>query len=272
MNPQPTIRALRRPEELAEVFRLEQAIWGTETTPVHVTLTTAHHGGVVLGAYDGDRLVGFVYGFPGHARGETYLCSHTAGVDSAWRGRGLGFRLKRAQREAALAKGYRRMVWTYDPLESRNARLNLHKLGARAVAFSIDHYGTMPDALNGDLPTDRFLVDWRLDTEPHNRPPFPESSLDRLLLRAEVDAAGWPEPIAADKALERISVEKGPWLTAIPGQFQQLRDQNPELALRWRLATRKLFTALIDRGFAAVDFAQCDVSGCYLWRAATAID
>src|SRR5690606_31874816 len=159
-----TIRVVDDSASCRAVEELQLQIWGfqaLEVVPYHQLMTAAPWGGIVLVAYDGDEPVGFAYGFPGLDRGRPVLCSHMLGVLPAYRSRQVGYRLKLAQRDAARRAGYDRMVWTFDPLESRNAYLNLHKLGAFVETYSIDHYGDMDDDLNRGLPSDRLLADWR---------------------------------------------------------------------------------------------------------------
>src|SRR5699024_7508450 len=106
------------------VQRLENQIWVDDAIPTHQTSTAVKHGGIMIGAYIDEQLVGFSYGWPGFSKGETYFCSHNMGIDEQYRSLGIGEKLKRKQRDLARKKGYEFISWTYDPLETRNGYLN----------------------------------------------------------------------------------------------------------------------------------------------------
>ena len=166
-----TIRLLETPEDMAEVEALQRLVWpGSETdvVPTHLLITAIHNGGVVLGAFVKEELAGFVFGFPGlvmlpdgpHPK----HCSHMMGVHPKWRNAGLGFALKRAQWQVVRHQGLDHITWTYDPLQGRNAYLNIAKLGGICNTYRRSEYGDMRDGLNAGLPTDRFQIDWWLNT------------------------------------------------------------------------------------------------------------
>src|SRR5699024_188214 len=114
--------------EMEAVYELETRIWETEIVPPHQTITVVRNGGLMLGAYDGEKLIGFSYSFPGFANDERYLCSHMLGIHPDYRSRGIGRQLKEVQLKTARSMGYKKITWTFDPLETRNAYLNLSKL------------------------------------------------------------------------------------------------------------------------------------------------
>lgn len=151
---------------LAEIYALEalqRAAWGAsdlEIVPSHLFHAGADHGSCLLGGYEEDRLVAFVYAFP---TGGDCLYSHIACVHPELQGRGLGVILKQAQANWARARGFARISWTFDPLQSRNCRLNLHRLGATSNRYLVDYYGELDDDLNRGIPSDRLEVDWWLD-------------------------------------------------------------------------------------------------------------
>src|SRR5262249_46338815 len=152
------------------VEQLQRAIWGAQDIEIvsFETLMTAHkNGGVMLGAFDHEggreQMVGFVFGFLGMTPGgQLKHCSHIAGVLSDYRDRNVGYALKLKQRELVMAQGIELITWTFDPLESRNARFNFHKLGVTCDVYLRNLYGAMRDTLNAGLPSDRFQVDWRI--------------------------------------------------------------------------------------------------------------
>ncbi|MGD9316090.1 MAG: GNAT family N-acetyltransferase, partial [Anaerolineae bacterium] len=127
------IRPLESIAEFHACEALQRRVWvlpdDLEVVPLHLLLTAQRNGGLVLGAFDGGELVGFLFGFPAYDQdGRPKHCSHMMGVDPDCQGAGIGYQLKLAQREFALAQGLDLVTWTYDPLESRNAYLNIHKL------------------------------------------------------------------------------------------------------------------------------------------------
>ncbi len=166
-----TIRVLETPAELSAVETLQRDIWpGSETdiVPAHLMIAAVHNGGLVLGAFEDEELIGFVFGFPGIEPTpdgpRLKHCSHMAGVLPGHRDRGLGFALKRAQWQMVRHQGLDHITWTYDLLLSRNAYLNIGRLGAVCSTYRRSEYGEMRDGLNAGLPSDRFQVDWWLNT------------------------------------------------------------------------------------------------------------
>jgi len=147
---------------------LQKEIWGEEdieVEPATLFVVAAETGGQVLGAFDGPRLVGFTLALVGYTNGTVFLHSHMTGVLEKYRDRGVGRALKLFQREEALGRGIRLIVWTFDPLETRNAHFNLNRLGAIARKYLINLYGLTTSPLHLGLPTDRLWAEWRLDSE-----------------------------------------------------------------------------------------------------------
>src|SRR5277367_504014 len=155
-------------EEFHGCVALEKEIWGEEdleVEPVTLFVVAAETGGQVLGAFDGKRMVGFTLAVAGFREGTIFLHSHMTGVLDEYRDRGAGRALKLLQREEALGRGIRLIVWTFDPLETRNAHFNLNRLGAIARKYLPNHYGVTSSPLHLGLATDRLLAEWRLDSE-----------------------------------------------------------------------------------------------------------
>lgn len=162
MNP-PQFRVLRTADELAVLPPFEHRIWGGEdAVSVNMLVAVVAEGGVAIGAFDGDEIVGSVFGFP--TLDPMVLHSHYMAVDPRWRRRGLGVQLKQQQRAWCVEHGITGMRWTYDPLQLANAHLNLVSLGAVGVTYHENHYGTL-GGINGDLPSDRITVFWDLRPE-----------------------------------------------------------------------------------------------------------
>jgi len=237
-------------------------------------LMTAHkNGGVMLGAFDivegEERMVGFVFGFVGlTAGGHVKHCSHIAGTLSGYRDRGVGYALKLKQREIVLAQGIDLITWTFDPLESRNARFNFHKLGATCGVYLRNLYGEMRDKLNAGLPSDRFQVDWRIASprvEARLRGEAGVSSASALM------AEGVPllnPPVAGEPLRPSATAMAGEKriLIQIPSDFQSLKAKDRNLALEWRLHTRAMFEEAFAKGYLATDMLMEDGRGYYLLK------
>jgi predicted GNAT superfamily acetyltransferase len=159
------VRAARTMDELQIVSQLQAEIWGSQSVaaPASILRAITQAGGLALLAWSDGRPLGFTYGFIGRSpEGAVYHRSHSAGVLPAFRDLGVGRMLKLAQRQAVLASGLDRIVWTFDPTQVRNAHFNLHRLGATVRGFRRDYYGDRDDALNRSGPTDRLFVEWLL--------------------------------------------------------------------------------------------------------------
>ena len=262
-------RTIDTPEELAEVEALQRIVWpgaDLEIVPAHVLLTAAHNGGLAAGAWAGERLAGFVFGFLGFHEAEMARrlkhCSHMLGVHPDFRSAGVGYALKTYQREHVLRQGLDRITWTFDPLLARNAQLNIAKLGAVSNTYLANLYGEMRDGLNAGLPSDRFQVDWwiatrrvadRLSRTPVERARCADLTAAGAAWLNPPGPAGTPQPPASSAPV----VEAGATvLVEIPADFLALKAADPALALRWRLGTRGAFEALFRQGYAVTDFLR----------------
>ncbi len=247
-RPQVEVRLVRSHAEFAACEALSRDIWGAaerNVVPRELLLTMQLNGGLVHGAFLPDgRLVGFCFGFAGVRDGQLRLCSHQLGVIPELRGAGIGIELKQAQRKDARRLGYPLVSWTFDPLEARNAYINLHRLGCIARLYDRNHYGEMEDELNRGLPSDRFEAEWWLD-----RPkPAAPAGQPAMILRAAADGAPIRDPVDLGVAPAV--------LIAVPEDFQAIKRKSLELALRWRLESRAALEAALDAGMIAVDFRR----------------
>ncbi len=260
------IRPVQSIPEYRAIEQLQREIWGlddVEIVPDHVLLTAHKNGGLVLGAFDvqpatgEERLIGFVFGFLGLTpEGRLKHCSHIAGVAPAYQNQNVGYRLKLAQREFVLGQGIELITWTFDPLESRNARLNFHKLGVTCNTYLRDLYGGMRDALNVGLPSDRFQVDWYIKSSNvvnRLRGEYPTPGLQALLAGGAVVVNralpnNLPRPPETTLPLEGEQL-----LIQIPANFQAIKSADMGLARAWREHSRALFEAAFARGYVAVD-------------------
>jgi predicted GNAT superfamily acetyltransferase len=153
--------------EFQRCVALQRQIWGEddlEVEPATLFVVAGETGGQVLGAFDGERLVGYTLALVGFRNGAVFLHSHMTGVLAEYRDRAVGRALKLFQREEALGRGIRLIVWTFDPLETRNAHFNLNRLGAIARKYLPNLYGLTTSPLHLGLPTDRLFAEWQLDS------------------------------------------------------------------------------------------------------------
>jgi chorismate synthase len=260
------IRDLTVLEEFRAVERLEGEIWGPiDLVPVPILSVTVRRGAVLLGAYDDERLVGFVYSFPALREQPPRAShwSHMLGVAPEFRGSGLGRELKLAQRERVLALGLDLIEWTYDPLQAPNAQLNFAKLGVIVEEYERNVYGESASPLHGNLPTDRFICQWWIRRPHVERRVMP---VGIRVVTAELASAPvantttndgeWLTPAGFDRDLDdrRICVD-------VPGNFTRMLSSDPRLALRWRLESREIFEHYLTRGYRIVDFAWAEDRG-----------
>ena len=237
-------------EEFPSFVALEElqlSVWqfgDRAAVPAHLISVIAKSGGQVLGAYDDRQLVGFSLALLAYAKEsrEMYLSSYMLAVLPAYQSRSVGFRLKTAQKTGALARGIHRIQWTYDPMLTMNASLNLRKLGATVDGYAEDVYGSLGGALYGGLPTDRFLVTW--DLRYGNAPvEFPEVFRERLPFdrfdpRVELDDLSSDEPVVVN----------------VPLGFGEIKKQDIALAERWQLVVRRVSQRLFGLGYLLKSF------------------
>jgi predicted GNAT superfamily acetyltransferase len=257
------VRELGTVAELADVVALQRRVWGfgdLDVVPVHLLLTAAHHGGLVLAGYLDQAPVGMLFGFAGLMDdGRPKHCSHMTGVVAEARGKGVGAALKWRQRSLLLERGVDLVTWTFDPLEARNAAFNLRHLGAHAATYLADVYGDLDDDLNRGLPSDRLLVRWPLDDPAVVARAAARDHGARLPVVAP-PAVGAAQTVVrtATRAGVRAPVAVSPpeapnVLVEIPADVQRLKRDAPELARSWRFAVRDALTSAFARGYRAVD-------------------
>lgn len=162
------IRKCNGIEEFRACVALQKEVWqceDAELVPLRMFVVAERVGGQIIGAFERNSLVGFVFSVPGTRAGRPYLHSHLLAVRDNYRNRGLGRMLKLAQREEAISRGFELIEWTFDPLEIKNAWLNMVKLGAIARRYYVNHYGYTSSVLHQGLPTDRLVAEWWLKSK-----------------------------------------------------------------------------------------------------------
>jgi predicted GNAT superfamily acetyltransferase len=158
-----SIRKCESLEEMRAAFALQKEVWkfiDAELVPVRVFVLANKIGGHVIGAFEQSEMIGFAVAIPGYRNGHSYLHSHMLAVRQQYRDAGLGRRMKLFQRDEALARGFELMEWTFDPLEIKNAYLNIEKLGAIVRRYNVNQYGVTSSPLQGGLPSDRLVAEW----------------------------------------------------------------------------------------------------------------
>jgi predicted GNAT superfamily acetyltransferase len=255
------IRDLTEIDEFRQVVGLEKAIWGYtdegDLVTVPVFIFTVHRGATLIGAFDGERMIGFAYAVVGMKQGKPMMWSHMAGVLSEFRG-GVGFKLKLAQRQRALAQGYDLIEWTFDPMQAMNAHFNFAKLGGVVEEYAPNFYGESTSALHRGTPTDRVVLSWKI-TAPHVVRRIEQSSATFRVKSHEIAEAPivnttvmereWRKTTAINLALDDRRV----WIE-IPMGFTEMLQREPGRALAWRMDVRQMFEEYLAKGYRAVDF------------------
>jgi predicted GNAT superfamily acetyltransferase len=256
------IRPLESLEDYRKCVALQERVWGegfSERVPVAILKVSQRVGGLAAGAFDAKgELGGFVFGMVGLEEGRPVHWSDMLAVRPGLRGAGLGVRLKAFQREVLLGRGVRTVYWTFDPLESRNAYVNLARLGAVAVDYVEDMYGQTDSPLHQDIGTDRLVIRWELDSPRVRRrmdgdeePPgaeILEGVPGALAARRE---GGRLRPADSDPAPDASRVR-----VPIPAEIQSLKAEDPESAREWREATRRVLGPRLRGGWEARELVR----------------
>ncbi len=245
------IRLLKSPKEFQECERIQKAVWGTVGVASEVMIVTQKYGGAVLGAFvDGD-CVGFIYAFLARRHGRLIHWSHQMAVREGFRDLGIGFKMKMAHRQYALQQGLASICWTYDPLQSRNAALNIDRLGGRGEEYLPDCYGHFPSVIEKDLPSDRFVVNWKIASAAverrlrGDRPPISTATLPLVN----------PTRLAGEFLENRklfLDLRQPRLLVEIPTNTDRMRAESLDLARRWRMETRRVFQNYSSLGYRVV--------------------
>ena len=234
------IRQVESFAELRAVEEMQKEVWGVpdlDVVPATHLVAVVAAGGVLLGAFDGELLAGFVYGFVAQEDGEIAHHSHMLAVKHAYRNFNLGYKLKLAQREAVLAQNINVITWTFDPLQSLNAYFNFAKLGVIAERYVVNFYGEEATSFLHQTGTDRFWVKWILNSE-------------RVIKRLNKD-------MSLEEPADKVLIE-------IPGDINAVHEESPERAREWRERTRRQFTEAVDAGYVVKDFYREADRGVYI--------
>lgn len=260
-----TFRSFSSGDDCQACVELQKVIWGrdfSDVVPLSILKINQKVGGVSAGAFaDDGRLLGFVWGMTGVRDGRPFHWSHMLGVAPEARDLKLGERLKWFQRELLLPLGVEDVEWTYDPLEARNAHLNLNKLRAEVKEYVRDMYeGEMGSELARGIGTDRFIVRWRIASprvasaaagEPDDRDLAPFREAPIISVEASVEAAEEAVPLPF---VPHVRVE-------IPTDVQTVKNEQPDIAPAWRASTRRAFEHYFERGYRVTAYLRDASSG-----------
>jgi chorismate synthase len=255
------IRDIELISEMRDVESLQKEVWACDDrdiVPLTILAATREIGAILVGAFDRSSLIGFAYSLVGRENQHLVHHSHMLAVRPAYRNVNLGYKLKLAQRDRALAQGITRMTWTFDPLQSLNAHFNFAKLGVVADTYKINFYGETTSSFLHQIGsgTDRLWVTWpldssrvqeRLNTKDQSR--TSNLDLDRVARLVQVGPNNVPQRSQSSEVASRkdVSIE-------IPSDINALQRERPELAVMWREATRWAFSEAMASGYQIEDF------------------
>lgn len=250
------IRPLAIPAEFEKAEELQMSVWGGGDrriiTSKEAMIAMHHNGGLALGAFTGRKMVGFSLMMVGYLKGTVYLYSHQTGVLQECQSKGVGYLLKRKQREVAIARGFKMIAWTFDPIIARNAYFNLGKLGAVARNYHVDYYGNMRDSINYDWPTDRILAEWYVNPAIKSRIASNAKKGEETYSPLRT-AGAEPYPKCLDWTVDLKAQQV---LVQIPRDIIELKRHDRAEAIRWREATREVFMAYFGAGYSAVSVSN----------------
>ncbi len=242
-------------EDYLECVAIQEETWGrafSERVPAAILRVSQRVGGITAAAFDANgQMLGFVFGMTGVDNDDLVHWSDMLAVRPEARGHHLGERLKQYQRRKVCALGVRRMMWTFDPLVSRNAHFNINRLGAMPVEYAENLYGMTRSALHGALPTDRFIVAWDCAGAAPNHSADGVATSDVPLLNPVSN--GTPT-LASIGDVDRVRVQ-------IPIDVQPIIQQQPVLAARWRDITRRTIGERLAAGYRVSAFVRADEAG-----------
>lgn len=260
------IRKLETHKEYLAAEDLQRKVFGfadREVIPLNELVVAQKNGGIVFGTFEGQKLIGFCFGVPALRDGQFFHYSRMLGILQEYQGKNIGFKMKLFQRRFVISQGLSLIRWTFDPLQSKNAYLNIEKLGVLIDEYIINLYAQSTSKFNKGLETDRFIPKWfiksprvvsRLINGPvkHKLEEYVPSFLTR------VNSDGFPEPGKSISARSRkVSVE-------IPVSIDELKSSSLSLATTWRTRTRLGFLNFFKKGFRVDGFAWGDKTAFYL--------
>ncbi len=244
------IRRLKEMDEFDELVIVQRDVWGLEdidVIPAHIFRDASNlmgPNGIVLGYFIDEKLIGYILTFP-TSNPKNVLVDMLA-VSPDYQSKGIGYRLSLELRTIMLTLDINKIFWTYDPLESVNANLYIRKLGGIITHHLIDYYGSISSKIHSGLPTDRFIVEWKIRSK-----------------RVENRIKNGNEKI------NHISDKKDTKYVEIPLNIQELKNKDINVAIEWRSTTRKLFDGyIVKQKLIGIDFIhdQINQKGIYIFK------
>ena len=270
------IREAQNASDYEAIEDIQREAWGFEDidiVPGDMLIASQHAGSIVLGAFEGERMLGFAYGFPALEEGHLSIHSHMLAVRPEARNLQIGFYLKLEQRRLALEKGIEEITWTFDPLQSLNAHLNFIKLGVVSHRYLVNFYGeTTSSPLHQGFGTDRLWVSWLLNSERVKRCVETGTAISQqtdfsitddlpLLVRSDGDKPQVNETMLA--AVSQPSFHE--CFIEIPHNINAVKERQLHLGRLWRESTRQGFLSAINAGFTVSDFLKLPTDGEPRW-------
>jgi predicted GNAT superfamily acetyltransferase len=247
------IRPLTTLEDFQQCVDMQKEVWGFDDpydiVPLPLLVVSERNDGIVLGAFEERRMIGFVYSLAGFHQGLKVQWSHMLAVTASHRNTDIGYRLKMEQWHEAKQKGYDVLEWTYDPLESKNAYFNLQKLGCIAKEYEINVYGITSSPLHSGTPTDRLIAHWPTEAIRKELPDFNSIPVAPALISVThfENQALLMDQVILGREEEFLFLE-------IPAEMQRLKTISPTAPLEWRLKTREAFLHYFERGYVVYSF------------------
>ena len=275
MKTEITIRSLTTLSQIEPIEELQKDVWGYGASldapfpyPARCLFEFAESGGLIAAAFEGESyMIGFAAAWVGidKTSHQLYLHSQLVGIRESFRDRNIGYRLKLHQKEFAAESDIPSIRWTFDPLQTRNAYLNLHKLGAVVRVFVPDYYGGLGGKMNRGLATDRFWAEWSVNPTKQGEAdisPSVISDIAKLRVINEVQDANERSLITKIN----LDLDDDLLLIELPENMQQLRQTDPDVVADWQRQLRKVFMHYLPR-YTIVDYIRQDGKGFYLLTA-----
>lgn len=273
------IRECEGEGEFHAIEDIQREAWSfsdLDIVPAATLIATQHAGGIVLGAFDKEDMIGFAYGFPAFEEGRASIHSHMLAVRPEYRNAAVGFRLKNAQRDLTLAKGLDEITWTFDPLQSLNAHLNFGKLGVISSRYIVNFYGeTTSSPLHQGFGTDRLWVRWLITSERVNRRVSRDGKSPRsvsMKIDSEEFKTLYQSALAyGDEGVPQVASDikarlaSGRCLIEVPHDITALKQRDSALAREWREATRAAFLSALGADFTAEEFMKVETEAQPRW-------
>jgi predicted GNAT superfamily acetyltransferase len=270
------VRAIERKEDFTECENIQKTISPLNEVgivPGYMMEITARHGGITLGTYDLNKLVGFSYAFPAYTKKNGYyLFSDAMGLYPPYQKRSLGFAMKQEQCRIALEKGAKKIVWTFDPLLGQNANLNIRKLGGIVNRYDQEKYNEVSLNIGVNIPADRFYLQWQIHSE-RVKKRFFELEVPKMRYRKQLNFTsttittlvtrtishyGMQKEVAfRDLEGVRLDLDQPSVVVEIPFDYKQLGNDFPFVARNRRMKTRQVFERYInEKGYRVYEFFQ----------------